>query len=146
MDTSHCHYQGYILLLVLLYSSMFDVASNIHISSDARGSKTDSNPKQYVNCGNYEVERRRMTVSCSKSAEYIITKINFADYGNPTGCSEEHKVSRHGNCGAPDTLRIVKKNCLGKHKCELYVSDEMFGPSHCKKDIKLIVVFTCTKA
>lgn len=109
MDTSHCHYQGYILLLVLLYSSMFDVASNIDISSDARGSKTDSNPKQYVNCGNYEVKRRQMTVSCSKSAEYIITKINFADYGNPTGCSEDHKVSRHGNCGAPDTLRIVKK-------------------------------------
>ncbi|XP_013594809.1 PREDICTED: LOW QUALITY PROTEIN: uncharacterized protein LOC106302963 [Brassica oleracea var. oleracea] len=29
MDTSHCRYRGFILLLVLFYSHVFDLASNI---------------------------------------------------------------------------------------------------------------------
>lgn len=110
MDTSHCHYRSSILLLILSYLSMFDLASNMDISSDARGNKTDSNPREYTDCGRYGVERMdHMTVSCSQFPGYIITKINFADYGNPTGCEENEKVFRHGNCGAPATLRIVKK-------------------------------------
>ncbi|XP_010507417.1 PREDICTED: beta-galactosidase 15-like [Camelina sativa] len=74
---------------------------------------------------------------------YIITKINFADYGNPTGTCEHF---RDGNCGAPATLRLVKKNCLGKKpKCVFLVTDEVFGPSHCKGPPTLAVDATCTK-
>ncbi|KAF8104309.1 hypothetical protein N665_0175s0035 [Sinapis alba] len=157
MDTSYCRYRDYyILLLVLFYSSMFDLASNMDISSDARGIKSDSNLKRflsnsshkhgkdYLRCQTEEADMDQMSVACDGSLKDIITKINFADYGNPTGC-EDNKDSRHGNCGARDTLRLVKKNCLGKHSCELLISDEMFGPSHCKKDIKLTIEFTCTK-
>lgn len=50
-----------------------------------------------------------MIVFCFKLVEYIIIKINFVDYGNFIGCSEDYKVSRYGNCGVLDILRIVKK-------------------------------------
>ncbi|CAH2064258.1 unnamed protein product [Thlaspi arvense] len=73
---------------------------------------------------------------------YVITKIDFADYGNPTGKCQEF---RHCNCGAPATLRLVKKNCLGKNTCALFATDKMFGPSHCKGVPKLAVEATCTK-
>ncbi|CAH8320519.1 unnamed protein product [Eruca vesicaria subsp. sativa] len=162
MDTSHCRYGGYyILLLVLFYSSMFDLALNLDISSDARDAKTDSNLKRFLSnsshqhgkqaeykyCRSEPVKRRdRMSFSCDKSPKDIITKINFADYGNPTGNCEDNKDIRHGNCGASATMRVVKKNCLGKQTCLLFISDEMFGPSHCKNDIRLTVEFTCTKA
>ncbi|XP_018460291.2 beta-galactosidase 14-like [Raphanus sativus] len=157
MDTSYfCYRDYYILLLVLFYSSMLDLASSTYIFSDARGIKTDSNLKRFLSNSNHqhgkenkqcislEADMEMMRVSCDESKD-IITKINFADYGNPTDC-EDNKDSRHGKCGAPATLRLVKKNCLGKHMCYIRISDEMFGPSHCKKDIKLTVEYTCTKA
>ncbi|CAH8320503.1 unnamed protein product [Eruca vesicaria subsp. sativa] len=85
-----------------------------------------------------------MFLSCHESPKSIIKKINFADYGNPSDC-EKNKKSRHGNCGAAATLRVVEQNCLGKHNCALIISDEMFGPSHCKRDFRLTVEYTCTK-
>lgn len=97
---------------------MFGLASNMD-SSDARASKTDTNPKhflfnsshqhgkEYMDCGSEGVERDEMTLVCYKSPKYIITKVNFADYGNPTGC-EDNKASKHGNCSALATLRLVK--------------------------------------
>lgn len=48
MDTSHCRYRGFILLLVLFYSHVFDLASNIGISGDVRGIKTDTNCKHFL--------------------------------------------------------------------------------------------------
>ncbi|CAH2064257.1 unnamed protein product [Thlaspi arvense] len=81
-------------------------------------------------------------ISCDKP-KYVITKITFAEYGNPTGTCGDF---RHGNCSAPATLRLVKKNCLGKPKCVLLVTDEMFGPSHCKGAPMLAVQATCTIA
>ncbi|CAN6909578.1 unnamed protein product [Brassica oleracea] len=43
MYASDCRYRGYILLLVLFYSLVFDLASKIDISDDVRGNQTDSN-------------------------------------------------------------------------------------------------------
>ncbi|CAN7057652.1 hypothetical protein BRARA_D00554 [Brassica rapa] len=157
MDTSHCHYRGYIVLVFLFYSFVFGLASNIDISDDAKGSKTNSTPrrflsnsiyhgkdmgKEYIRCAESDLEIPQMDISCEKTSKDVVRNINFADYGNPSGKCEHY---RHGNCGASNTLRIVKKNCLGKHKCVLLVSDEMFGTSHCNKDIQLFVQVTCTK-
>ncbi|KAL0898166.1 hypothetical protein Bca101_082127 [Brassica carinata] len=97
---------------------------------------------EYIRCAEADLEIPEMDISCDKTSKDVVRNINFADYGNPSGKCEHYK---HGNCRASDTLRIVKKNCLGKHKCVLLVSDEMFGTSHCNKDIQLIVQFTCTK-
>jgi len=41
-----------------------------------------------------------------KEKGYVFSKINFADYGHSSGdCGN----FRRGTCGAPDTLRLVKK-------------------------------------
>ncbi|KAL0725873.1 hypothetical protein Bca4012_040472 [Brassica carinata] len=157
MDTSHCRCRGYILLVFLFCSFVFGLASNIDISDDARGSKTSTTPnrflsnsnqnstdmgKEYIECAEADLEFPHMYISCDKTSKDVVRNINFADYGNPSGKCEHY---RHGNCGASNTLRIVKKNCLGKHRCVLLVSDEMFGTSRCNKDFKLFVQVTCAK-
>ncbi|XP_010515791.1 PREDICTED: LOW QUALITY PROTEIN: beta-galactosidase 2 [Camelina sativa] len=166
MDNSHNRRRGhgFVLLLVLIYSSVFGFSSKIDISRNARGIKivgdqkrflSDSNHyhrsdfvrslqhgKEHSACTNHKSVRGPITrLYCQDG--YIITKINFADYFNPTGAC---KHFRHGSCGAPATLRLVKKNCLGKPKCVFLVTDEMFGPSHCKGPPTLAVDATCTKS
>ncbi|XP_010504061.1 PREDICTED: beta-galactosidase 15-like [Camelina sativa] len=143
MDILHCrHHYGLICLLVLLHSSLYGLASKIDVSYNERGSRTDGNQK-HVACTNQEPDPGPLTrISCNEPG-YVMTKINFADYGNPTGTCVRF---RHGNCRAAATMRIVKKNCLGKAKCQLLVTDEMFGPSHCKGAPMLAVQTTCTKA
>ena len=121
MDTSHCHYRGYIVLVFLFYSFVFGLASNIDISDDAKGSKTNSTPrrflsnsiyhgkdmgKEYIRCAESDLEIPQMDISCEKTSKDVVRNINFADYGNPSGKCEHY---RHGNCGASNTLRIVKK-------------------------------------
>ncbi|EOA25947.1 hypothetical protein CARUB_v10019336mg [Capsella rubella] len=161
MDTSHsCRcYHGFVLLLVLIYSSVFGFSSKI----DARGIKINVDQKRFLSDSNHHprsefmgsLQNGKEHLACTnhKSVQgpvtrlycrdgYVITKINFADYGNPTGTCENF---RRGNCGAPATLRIVKKNCLGKPKCVFLVTDEMFGPSHCKGPPTLAIDATCTK-
>ncbi|KAF8117294.1 hypothetical protein N665_0011s0018 [Sinapis alba] len=157
MDTLHCRCKGYILPVFLFYSFVFGLASNIDTSDDARSNKTNSAPKRslrnsnydgkdmgkiYIRCAESDLKLPSMRISCDETSKDVVRNINFADYGSPSGKCEHY---RHGNCGAKDTLRIVKKNCLGKHTCVLLVSDEMFGASHCTKDIQLFVQVTCTK-
>ncbi|KAL0772934.1 hypothetical protein Bca101_038085 [Brassica carinata] len=153
MDASHSRRRAYISLLVISYSYVFGLASNLNISNDARGSKieiTNSRSsstdygtdmgKQYIMCTESNLQDP-WVLSC-KTSKDVVTRINFADYGNPSGKCEHY---RHGNCGAKATMDVVKKNCLGKHKCVIIDNDEMFGASHCNKDIKFIVQYTCTK-
>ncbi|CAN7015174.1 unnamed protein product [Brassica oleracea var. botrytis] len=154
MDASHSRRRAYISLLVISYSYVFGLASNLNISNDARGSKieiTNSRSsstdygtdmgKQYIMCTESNLQDP-WVLSC-KTSKDVVTRINFADYGNPSGKCEHY---RHGNCGAKATMDVVKKNCLGKHNCVIIDNDEMFGASHCNKDIKFTVQYTCTKA
>lgn len=119
MDTSHSRRQGYIFLLVLSYSSVLGLASNMNISSnDARGNKTDSffedqytythygtdMGKEYIVCAESTMEYP-WVLGCNKSKE-VFTKINFADYGDPSGKCEHY---RHGNCGAETAFKVAKK-------------------------------------
>ncbi|CAN7135537.1 unnamed protein product [Brassica rapa subsp. narinosa] len=146
MDTTHSCRRGYILLLVLSYSSVFGLASNMSISNDTSGNKTDSffesqststewgtdMGDKYIMCTESNMEIPWM-ISCKKSKE-VFTRINFADYGNPSGKCEHY---RHGNCGAKTTMEVAKKNCLGKHQCVFKVSDEMFGKrKNRKREVK----------
>ena len=117
MDASHSRRRGYISLLVISYSYVFGLASNLNISNDARGSKieiTNSRSsstdygtdmgKQYIMCTESNLQDP-WVLSC-KTSKDVVTRINFADYGNPiSGC----KDNRHGNCSAPAALRVVKK-------------------------------------
>ncbi|XP_023638948.1 beta-galactosidase 15-like [Capsella rubella] len=74
---------------------------------------------------------------------YVISDIKFADYGQPTGDCES--TFKRGNCGAPATLRLVKKNCLGKQECYFLLRDEMFGPTHCKGPVRFAFSGSCKK-
>ncbi|CAH8268448.1 unnamed protein product [Arabidopsis lyrata] len=155
MDTLHCrHNHGFILILLLFHSSLFSLASKIDVSDDARGIRIDGDQKRFltnspqhgkehVACTNEEPDLGPLTLISCNEPGYVITKINFADYGNPSGTCGHF---RHGNCGARATMRIVKKNCLKKEECYLLVTDEMFGPSHCKGAPRLAVETTCTLA
>lgn len=117
MDTSHCRHPGLILLQLLFHSFLFGLALNMNISDDARGNKTNSNRKhilssssqhgkEYITCSMGGLEVPSTFVECNNPKD-IITKINFVDYGNPTGqCGK----FRHGKCGTPpDTMRLTKK-------------------------------------
>ncbi|EOA25572.1 hypothetical protein CARUB_v10018916mg [Capsella rubella] len=150
------HQHVLIMLLVLLHSSLFCLASkmdvsynyderNIMIDGDQKRFLTTSSRhgKEHVACTNQEPDPGPLTrISCNGPG-YVMTKINFAEYGNPTGTCGHF---RHGNCRSQATMRIVKKNCLGKERCHLFVTDEMFGPSHCEGAPMLAVETTCTKA
>lgn len=118
MDISHSRRRGYILLLVLSYSSVFGLASNTNISNDARSRDTNSTfksettstsygtdmGKEYIMCTESNMELP-WVLSCEKPKE-VIKRINFADYGNPSGECEHYK---RGNCGAKTTMQVVKK-------------------------------------
>ncbi|WZY88041.1 hypothetical protein YC2023_044776 [Brassica napus] len=119
MDASHSRRRGYISLLVISYSYVFGLASNLNISNDARGSKieiTNSRSsstdygtdmgKQYIMCTESNLQDP-WVLSCKESKD-VVTRINFADYGNPSGKCEHY---RHGNCGAKATMHVVKE-CL----------------------------------
>ncbi|CAH2064261.1 unnamed protein product [Thlaspi arvense] len=42
-------------------------------------------------------------------------------------------------------INRLKVNCLGKTRCRLFVTDEMFGPTHCKGPVSLAFLATCTR-
>ncbi|CAH8320516.1 unnamed protein product [Eruca vesicaria subsp. sativa] len=174
MDILHSRRRGYILLLVLSYFSVFGFASSMNISNDARGSKADDDDMPFIpeaGSTDYGTDTGKEYIVCSesnitapwdigcqktskdndvktskdkdaKTSKDIITKINFADYGNPSGKCEHY---RHGKCGSPYTMKVVRKNCLGRHKCVFVVTDEMFGRAYCPKDVKFFLQITCTR-
>lgn len=131
METIQCPRHGFILVFVLFITSAASCsASKNDVSYDARGIKieveyqkrilSDSipNPRsefgkslpkldnQIPICRHQNRSKAPVMMFDCKEKGYVFTKINFADYGHPSGdCGN----FRRGNCGAPDTLRLVKK-------------------------------------
>ncbi|ESQ45184.1 hypothetical protein EUTSA_v10011095mg [Eutrema salsugineum] len=134
---------------VLKINGSYDHARDIKIHSDRKrilaGSKSEEWPptgKEYVLCGIHKLPENGPFSSPMCDKGYVISEIKFADYGQPTGSCETFK---RGKCGAPATLQIVKKNCIGKEECWLPVTDDMFGPTHCKGPISFAFLGTCKK-
>ncbi|KAL9294848.1 putative beta-galactosidase [Arabidopsis thaliana] len=161
METSH-YFRRHcfiILLLVMFLSSVSNLASKINNSSfDARGTKINSDPKhisnsksggspqrdkEYPLCGSNNPSEDGIIYAFFCDKGYVFSRIKFADYGQPGGSSCE--TLKRGNCGAPATLRLVKENCLGKERCRIYITDEMFGPTHCKGPVSFVFSAICTK-
>ncbi|EYU41564.1 hypothetical protein ABFS82_10G046800 [Erythranthe guttata] len=67
-------------------------------------------------------EGNRLELSCDGSR--VISKINFASFGNPTS---------KGSCHSPNSLSVVEKACIGKESCSIEVSEKTFGASGCGK-------------
>ncbi|EOA25270.1 hypothetical protein CARUB_v10018585mg [Capsella rubella] len=158
--TTHSRRHGFIILvLVLFLSSLYCSATKMDVNHDTRGIKvevglkhnlSDSNPRSefgssFPTLGNDQIpvcrhqnrSRAPVLIFDCKEKGYVFTKINFADYGHASGDCGNFK---RGDCGAPATLRLVKK-------CVLFLGrgDEMFGPTHCKSPPWFVVEATCTK-
>ncbi|ESQ45186.1 hypothetical protein EUTSA_v10010987mg [Eutrema salsugineum] len=153
MGTSHYpRLHGCIVLLVLFLSSELGLASAIDVSfhGDQKRSLSSSTPSprggssEYTMCADHSEAKDGKPIALNFECEkgYVMSKISFADYGQSTGSCGKFK---RGKCGATNTLAIVKKKCLGKMTCELFVPDKIFGPSHCKGAIKLVIDATCKK-
>ncbi|KAG7560668.1 D-galactoside/L-rhamnose binding SUEL lectin domain [Arabidopsis thaliana x Arabidopsis arenosa] len=160
METTHSlHRHGFIVLLLVIsvsYVSCFYSKNIINGSYHVKEIKTHSDQKRVLSSsksGGYQPNQQPICIDkpapsnilpifCGEG--YFISAIKFADYGQPTGDCEKNTLKR-GNCGAPATLRLVKKNCLGKEECWFPVTDEMFGPTHCKGPVKFVVSGTCKK-
>ncbi|XP_010426938.1 PREDICTED: beta-galactosidase 15-like [Camelina sativa] len=156
MGTSHCRrLHGFILLLAMFLSSVFSLASkmdDVSFHGDRQRSLSGSNDSSlsesggsYTMCATHreakDGEPMPLDFDCEKG--YVISKITFADYGQATGSCGKFK---RGNCGASNTLNIVRKKCLRKEKCKLFVPDKIFGPTHCKGPLRLVIDATCAKA
>ncbi|CAH8268445.1 unnamed protein product [Arabidopsis lyrata] len=158
METTHSlHRHCFIVLLLVIsasYVSCFYSKNIINGSYHVRGIKIDRKrvlsssksggyqPNKQPICMDKPAPSDILPIFCGEG--YVIAEIKFADYGQPTGNCEKNTLKR-GNCGAPATLRLVKKNCLGKEECWFPVTDEMFGPTHCKGPVKFVFSGTCKK-
>ncbi|EOA26053.1 hypothetical protein CARUB_v10019468mg [Capsella rubella] len=156
MGTSHCRrLHGFILLFVMFLSSVVSLASKMdHVTfhGDRRKrSLSGSSDSSLSESGGYKLcvthreakDGKPMPLDFDCEKGDVISNITFADYGQATGTCGKFK---RGSCGAKNTLNIVRKKCLRKEKCKLFVPDKIFGPSHCKGPVRLVIDATCRKA
>ncbi|KAJ6865681.1 Gal-Lectin domain-containing protein [Populus alba x Populus x berolinensis] len=67
---------------------------------------------------------------------HIMSSIEFASYGTPNGSCQ--KFSR-GNCHASNSSSVVTEACQGKNKCDIAISNAVFGDP-CRGVIKTLAV------
>lgn len=121
METTHClrRHGLTISLLVIFVSYVSCFESKINGSYNARNIKIHSDRKRVLSSsksGGYQPNQMPLCfeepapsdilpIKCGEG--YVISQIKFADYGQPIGDCE--KTFKRGNCGAPATMRLVKK-------------------------------------
>jgi len=64
----------------------------------------------------------------------LISGITFASYGLPTGSCGAYKVNP--SCNAKNSVEVVQRACLGKAKCDIFVSNANFGGDPCVNVVK----------
>lgn len=67
---------------------------------------------------------------------HIMSSIEFASYGTPNGSCQ--KFSR-GNCHASNSSSVVTEACQGKNKCDIAISNAVFGDP-CRGVMKTLAV------
>lgn len=71
-----------------------------------------------------------LRLSCPENT--IISSVNFASYGNPSGSCGHFST---GNCHSSSTTLVVEKACLNKNGCSISLSEESFSIDSCPDDI-----------
>ncbi|CAF1545483.1 unnamed protein product [Adineta ricciae] len=79
-------------------------------------------PSGLFQCGNVGTNFS-INLSCEQN-NGMISKIDFASYGTPSGICGQMK---QGTCHAVNTSSIVEKICLGKQKCSIPATYDNFG-------------------
>ncbi|XVF61085.1 hypothetical protein PTKIN_Ptkin08bG0101000 [Pterospermum kingtungense] len=82
-----------------------------------------------------EVIRPTVHLKCPKNT--LISNVKFASFGNPTGSCGAYS---NGKCHDPNSVRVVKKVCLGKNECTIQLTEENFDKSLCPGTTKKLAV------
>lgn len=99
---------------------------------------TPSNPF----CG-YNTARNEFSVTLACTGTGVISAINFASYGTPTGSCPSYAVN--ASCNAANSLQVAQQACLNKTYCT--IDSNAFGGDPCEGVVKSIaVVATCSQA
>ena len=77
----------------------------------------------------------------------VITTINWASYGTPELAAQDTCFSHVlGECHAGSSKFALEKECVGKTKCTIHVSESLFGELNClgpNEQGHLITEYTC---
>ena len=80
------------------------------------------------------------TVSVACSSGLIITAVNFASYGTPTGTCGAYNTS---SCHAPSSYSVVANACINQPSCSVDANSKVFGDPCDKTPKGLYVEVTC---
>ncbi|KAK7839755.1 beta-galactosidase 15 [Quercus suber] len=83
-------------------------------------------------------EGNSLELSCQGGR--AISEIKFASFGLPEGACGSFRT---GSCESSTALSIIQKECLGKERCSLDVSEKSLGPTGCKATNRLAVEVIC---
>ncbi|XP_065016121.1 beta-galactosidase 5-like [Musa acuminata AAA Group] len=67
----------------------------------------------------------------------FISAIKFASYGTPIGTCGNFQ---QGACHSPNSHTILEKMCIGKEKCMVAISQNIFGGDPCRNVMKRVAV------
>ena len=88
-----------------------------------------------------------LLLECTNSTD-VITTINWASYGTPELTKDSCFTYMLGECHAGSSKYALEKECLGKSKCLVHVSESFFGKLDCleykEQRGHLITEYTCT--
>ncbi|WP_437679280.1 CAP domain-containing protein [Sorangium sp. So ce131] len=85
-------------------------------------------------CGSAR-EGGQVSVSCP--AGNVITAVEFASYGTPSGACGSYTVS---SCDAPTSKSVVEAACVGKQSCTVKADNATFGGDPCRRSWKRLRV------
>lgn len=90
-------------------------------------------------CANV-AENTVATITCTAGS--VVTSIDFASYGTPTGLCPSFSV---GSCNSGASVSTVSSSCVGKATCSVTASNAAFGGDPCGGTLKsLAIVTTCS--
>jgi hypothetical protein len=90
-------------------------------------------------CGSAN-EEGTASITCSSG---VITSIDFASYGTPTGICGAYSVS---GCNAVTSTNVVYRACINRASCSVNANNVVFGDPCPNTGKRLYIQVTCTTA
>lgn len=84
-----------------------------------------------------DIGKSKMTVLLNCPKNTLISTINFASFGSPTGTCGSYV---EGDCHYPNSASVIEKVCLNKNECTIELTEENFGEGLCSNTTKKLAV------
>ena len=97
-------------------------------------------PSEIVLCSDVS-EGNDLQIACALGQ--VVKEIRFAAFGMPQGSCKESPLV--GQCHAKTTRFVLEDLCVGKNKCEVPATREMFGDPCAGHAKRLLVTAVCTR-